>query len=918
MLNYKLVGILLLTLILPAYAMTYGSLTTCKASGDTYCTINDSSTVSGDYSLNIIGINFTSGVTTVTAGRLSINAYGRGSYILFNGGILNSSGNNGQAYKAGSYCVAVGGDGGTGGSQVENINPGVIQYNGATNGTNGNGQVTKVGKGSGLLPFIIPAQGYGNTLFSSGYYSSGGVAATEDISGQVGCAASGGSPYSVEFNGETVNITSGSIFNNAGNSAVYGSGARVGGSGGGEIVVNAIYEYINYSVIQGYGANGMSSFGYSAGGGNSSIMYNCYVLSNTSTGSAGSSFIGGIAIGSGTNGSSQNVVFTNNASCYLYPVSSYIDVISPQPVVYQVGQLLNTQIQYLTSYSNCSVFLNNVTIATHIGIYPNEVISDTLSNISVGSNTLSVSCFNENYSIPSIPDTQMVQFSVSNTQEQSSAFYKAFGILLSSSSCSATIQNTLFATCNEAYNISSPYLFAAVVCPNLNLSLNYGCLSTYNVANITKVNNQPYNSTTNYTIFFYPNTWTYPLQGGTPASNEQIIGAMFYFSSAPLDTGMELYEPNAFVYIPAQNRSKDCDVYFSSTTYCAYYGGFTLNDKSVFISDRTNNWFVANGQGIVLFSTNYSNTTIPVNVLSTASTGTQLFPNGIYTRLNCFVQDGSSYVTDISNTNIRAYSITVTYNNSGVLSYYSFNTTSQVFYQNISLFNSITNGTMSSVIVKDNQGTICSWDGKSRIFLPFSIPAINLGVFSILVYVFLLFTIIVGCFIPYALLVAIILNDTYTIIPTPDMSIIFAFAAIAGLTINAFSFDRGIKHLFIVLGIGSAYLASIQSNIPSSLGVDLSPLTGILTSSSDLITCSGTTNCLWQFVSGAPAYIIQLFIYVLELPFNVITVLGHLIFAISPVLTTGLNPFLTMIAYAGTIYFYLKAYEVLANKFRSI
>jgi hypothetical protein len=75
-------------------------------------------------------------------------------------------------------------------------------------------------------------------------------------------------------------------------------------------------------------------------------------------------------------------------------------------------------------------------------------------------------------------------------------------------------------------------------------------------------------------------------------------------------------------------------------------------------------------------------------------------------------------------------------------------------------------------------------------------------------------------------------------------------------------------------------------------------------------------------VSNAPAYIMSIFVYVLELPFNVIYILGmgsnSLLYIISPTLAVGLEPFIVMIAYAGTLYFYLKAYEVLANKFRSI
>jgi hypothetical protein len=922
MINTQLVALVVMLLILPAYALTSGTIQQCFSSGDTYCNINVSSTITGtDFILNNMnGVNISTGTTiTLNYSRLTILGSGRSSYIIVNG-TINASGTNGQVTSVG--ISATGGSGGSGGSAIGFCAGGVgstpASVGGATNGNSG-GAVSdnfacgaipvSSGVGSSLLPYVNSAGIAGNYTNGGGFYATGGGFVAGSAGGQ-SVAASGGSGNVVKLLAGTVNISStGEVLDNAGKSAEYNNGgasAQITGSGGGEVDIYGISTNIDGNIT----TNGSNGIGV-AGGGNGGKILDCYSYSNSVSGILG--------IGAGAGGTSGNITNTSSSSCFPL-VSPYITIISPQQPVYQVGQTITANVLYSQAYTNCSIVLNNITEATHVGIITNEVTSDILSNMTLGTNLLEVDCYNSAYPFDSVPDTKSMQFTLTETNIPSSGFYQAFGINLAQSNCSTATQNALITSCNEYYNFTTPYAFAAVVCPNFVFNSSYSCLAPYGLSNVSKQNNFTKN---NYTILYSPSSWNYPMQNGAAASNEQHIGALFYFGNSPLQLGIELYEPNYFIYIPAQNEVRDCNVfYLSNTTVCSYGKGFTLNDKDVFLGDTGNNWYVANGQGIVYFSANYSNTTIPVNVLSTANTGVQLFPNGIYTRLNCYVQQNSSYITDIVNTNNRFYSIVAVYNNTnGSLSYYAYNTTSQTFYQNISLINPITNGTLTYVLISDTQGTICSWDGKSTIFLPFNIPSISLGVFSILLDVFLLFTVIVGCFIPYALFASIIINDVYSVMPTPDMAIIFAFAAIAGLTINAFSFDRGVKHLFIVLGIGAAYLGAIQTHI-SSLGIDLTPLTSILTNSQLLLTCEGTTNCLWQFVSNAPAYIMSIFVYVLELPFNVIYILGmgsnSLLYIISPTLAVGLEPFIVMIAYAGTLYFYLKAYEVLANKFRSI
>jgi hypothetical protein len=532
------------------------------------------------------------------------------------------------------------------------------------------------------------------------------------------------------------------------------------------------------------------------------------------------------------------------------------------------------------------------------------ITSDTITNSVSGENTLNVSCYKDGN------ESHRYWYFVKSGSQADNKFSCAFGNILSSYGCPSATELELSSKCTECYDTAYPYNFSAVVCPYLTLSKDYSCLSS--LSNVTKKNNQ----NENYTIFFLPHTWGYPAQNGNASADMQHIGALFYFGSSPVNTGIELFNATQFIYIPAQNRSRDCSVYYKSASlttlqYCSYFGGFILNDRPVFIADRSNNWFVAAGQGIVYFNENYSNSTIPISVMTVEPylTGTEIFPNGIYTRSNCYIQNNQWYIADLENTQEKLFTVEAIYNDT--TSNYNYNITSQALFENISVYN------ISYIRISDDEGEVCYYDGTTTLFLPFHISAIELDAFSILTKVLFLFMVIISCFIPFGLLGAIIINDVYQIVDIPNMCRIIAFAAIAGLTINSFSFDRGVKHLFIILAIGVAYISALNE-IEATVGTDFGAITDLLTSAGNLTTCEGTTNCLWQFVSNTPAFIIQLFIFVLTLPVTVMELLLKLIAFISPAIATGIRPFVVIIMYAAVIYFYLKAYEVLANKFKGV
>lgn len=547
---------------------------------------------------------------------------------------------------------------------------------------------------------------------------------------------------------------------------------------------------------------------------------------------------------------------------------------------YDYGESVTVIVMPGKSYDNCTLYLNGVAQQAYPSAPAGGVLQSTLTsaNYTFGENIINMSCY-----LSGVESHAYRSFLVVNT-EAASLFESAFGVDVGAICPAATI--TAIGNCLEYYNITYPYPFAAVACYNLNTSANYSCLG---VSNYTK---------NNYTIFYNPNTFSY-----ATATNTSHVGAMFMYQSARMDGRIELISNTKFIYIPAQNKTRDCGVYYSSVTEgCSWWEGFVLNNGTIYVSDAQNNWYTAAGLGIEQFNINYSQTVVAVSLVTLANQNTSsLLPNGIYTRLNCY-ERGGYYIINARNTNAHNFSVNVSGNVT-----YGYSTYSTTISQNISLAN------VSNITVSDGIDVICNYGSETGIFLPFDMPDITIAGYYIIPWVGLLFSLILSAISPFALFIAFILNDTYHILSVPQIAMMAVFSVIAGFVNSAFSYDRTIKHLIVIVCLVLGYL-SILSEYDDSIGMDLNSYTGFATSLKNLMD----SNNIWSFTLGLASFIISLFILVLSLPLQFVMLVYGLLGIISKPLYTAFVPMRDYIAIAFMAFFYLKAYEVISNRFQKV
>jgi hypothetical protein len=280
----------------------------------------------------------------------------------------------------------------------------------------------------------------------------------------------------------------------------------------------------------------------------------------------------------------------------------------------------------------------------------------------------------------------------------------------------------------------------------------------------------------------------------------------------------------------------------------------------------------------------------------------QLFPNGIYTRLNCYERNGY-YIIRVTNTRPQNFTITTYGNNSG-----------QTVLQSTQLYLNLSMLGVTNITVTDDSGYICSYPVTSNSLLPFSLPTDFIPAsYQIIVWAMMLFTVILTTMVPFAAILVLLFNDLYHVINVSEVSLVLMMAIVFGFVNNSFNMERGIKHLLIILGLATAYLAAVAP-YASDEGVDLNGFDGPIKAFGNL----AEANTIESFVFAIPSFIINLFWLLLTLPVVLMNLLLSLLLMLSPALYTAaksLSPFITV---GFVLYFYLKAYEVLANRFRPV
>lgn len=550
---------------------------------------------------------------------------------------------------------------------------------------------------------------------------------------------------------------------------------------------------------------------------------------------------------------------------------SQIAVTDTVAVVIQLGQ----------SYDNCSIYVNGMQklnlsssdAGIHQGTYQQTA--------SPGSRLMRVSCYLSGV------ESHAYRNYVAISAPVSALFTSAFGYD-PTTTCSGTVISAL-SSCTESYRIPSMYNFSSVVCPGLNMSVDYSCLA---LSNYTKGG---------YGIFYAPSYWQY-----ANGLNVEHVGAEFYYNNAPVTMGMEIIDNTTFIYIPGQQKPHDADVYYSNTSYPSNGWGFTVNDRQVVVSDGRNNWFLAAGNGITQYNANYSQIVIPVSVIPLAPLPQAGNATGFYTRLNCY-PDNSSYVVQIVSTVQKAYTVSVGGNTS-----YSYSSSSYNLYDSIPLSNGTT------VNITANGEMICFYDGSSNLFLPFNLAWLGDGFGKIFIAVLMLFSVILSAIIPYALVIPFLLNDIYHVITVQQMGVLVVLAMVGGLVNNVFALERGVKNMVILLAITISFIVTLGP-YTGPLGIDFGPLTTLLSSFNNMIQLNGDfTSVLWSFITGLPTFVINLFVVVLTVPLIIIGLIYALIAFISPAIASAAAPFKTPLVIGAMIVYMLKAYEILSNRFRNL
>lgn len=537
-----------------------------------------------------------------------------------------------------------------------------------------------------------------------------------------------------------------------------------------------------------------------------------------------------------------------------------------------------------STFDNCTVSLNNIVQGTTTSPGSGNVILINTSSVLIGANEINVTCF-----LSGVPESVYLSFTASQTAA-TDLFYATFNQDISS--CPAATMTALSANCTKYFRNEYAYNFSAVICQGL-VPANYSCITSF-ADNITK---------NGYTMFVTPG-WTTPI-AGVNAVNREHIGANFIYNGLTISNGIEVIGNYSFIYIPAQTKLKDCGVYYASTAQCSLWSGFVLNDRTVYISNEYNEWFSAAGYGVTSFNANYSNTTVTVSVtpiIQYVQNGSMLNDIGIYTRMSC-KQNGSTYSINIRNTLPVVYVLSA--NGSNPISMTSTNT---VFEYTTTLANN------TQLVLTGNGKTLCRYGySDSPLFLPFSIPELNTSFTSIFIKIMFIFSVVISALIPYTLIITVVLNDMFNVMDPQHIAVIMVFGCISALVNAAYQSSRGIKNMVMMLGLMCGFMLAMGTSMTDNGLPDSAPITGMFTG----LKAIADHQSIPDMAAGLFTFAISLFVTIMALPVVLVAYIGDLLNFINPNIGAAFAPF-SILAVAAVVYLYIKAFEVLGNKFRDV
>lgn len=583
-------------------------------------------------------------------------------------------------------------------------------------------------------------------------------------------------------------------------------------------------------------------------------------------------------------------------------------VAPPWGTTYNEEDTVLVAVRFYNTFDTCNLSLNGVVIDTYSPLAGSvEETSFPMTNATVGDNELLVNC--------SLAGEQHYRYNLIGKLGSSSddVFNLAFGFTPADASCAPAVQLELL-KCDEGYNLSTRTDFAAVICPNANFSLNYTCLNIS--APIAGVNK---NGTV---IFFRPESYIYPNLGGQPNLSIEHIGANFIRYGGYFVPGIEIISTNYnatghgyFVYIPAQLKDRDCNVNFSSgaNLVCSWGNGFIINTGDIIVSDRENRWFTAGGFDIVTpFTSSISMQTPPTSVYPITQEGSDIFAEGIYTRLGCFVDvRNESLVINIHNTVKQNYSIYIL-SSSGIT-----NTTNDPTYAYS--YDRVVNMTgLEQVIVYDSSGDPLCMYNDPNLFLPVNLPLPDMvpAGYTILLWAMMIFMVVLTAMVPFAMILVVIWNDVYQLLNMSEVSIIVVITVFFGFVNASFNMERGLKHMLVIVCIAAGYL-SLVSTYASDAGIS----TSIFEPFDNLVLSFGSMvhpDSIGNWVTGSIDFIVAIFQLIFTLPAMVIEFVYILLNLVSWPIWNAALPLKAYLIVGFVLYFYIKAYEVIANRFRPV
>jgi hypothetical protein len=295
----------------------------------------------------------------------------------------------------------------------------------------------------------------------------------------------------------------------------------------------------------------------------------------------------------------------------------------------------------------------------------------------------------------------------------------------------------------------------------------------------------------------------------------------------------------------------------------------------------------------------------------------------IYLVQNCYVS-GNTYFVDIQAIASRTFAVQTT-DNASTVNNYAYTTS------HLSVNYTIDNGAtkLTNVSIISGNMSVCAYQQGSYIFFNQNTNSIlGTSLNKIVGKIFILGFMVIGAAIPYSIIIAIALNDSFQVMSSTDIFLIFSFVAVISL-VNSYFGARTLKALGIYVALGVIILGNFLLRADTSTvnswycrgTIDAQTTTScqpMLLSSLNGLYALVTSVNIYNFLIQIPLFLINSFIFFLSLPALIADLLVNAAFTISPMLGNVLAPFQIVLTLG--IYFWLlvKGFEIIHNQFREV